>query len=169
MRPSRAVSLMHCVVYCCGALLLTHEEPAHDIESAIDHAFDGRVVATANRKFIDLQPIYTDLHADDAGNSSTWAFMAVIIIPSLSCESVNGVAALFNDAMLGANPDAGWMYSFSRRFGSSVCADGGCPCVDMSVYSTGVLEVETRCGNSRLALPLDDEFQFAYDARTDMP
>jgi hypothetical protein len=91
------------------------------------------------------------------------------MLPPLSCGSVARVPRVFDYALLRANPDVGGVIqSEARRLGSEVCAGGACPCVDKGgKYTTTVLEIETRCGVDRLALPSDDEFLFVYDARTD--
>jgi hypothetical protein len=119
----------------------------------------------SERKWIDLLPLANTTYA-------TWVFMSVIMLPPLSCGSIAMVPRAFDDALLRANPDvevAAAPRSEARRLGSRACVAGACPCADTGgdEHATIVLEVETRCGVARLALPSDDEFLFVYDARTD--
>jgi hypothetical protein len=118
----------------------------------------------SDRKWIDLLAKNT--------TDATWVFMSVIMLPPLSCGSIAMVPRAFDDALLRANPDVEAIRSEARRLGSKACVAGACPCADHNSgaggYATIVLEVETRCGAARLALPSDDEFLFVYDARTDV-
>lgn len=153
------------------------------LEDAIDHSFDVQEhgAAERNRVFIDLQPVVMQSQGVDpcvltyanSRNKTVWAFMSVIIVPPVSCKSMNKVASLFDAGLLHANSEVVWMKSTTRRVGSDVCNDGVCPCTKersgTARYTTRVLELETVCETNRLALPTDDEFPFAYDSRTAMP
>jgi hypothetical protein len=155
------------------------------LENAIDHSFDSQEqgVTEINRGFIDLQPAlmqtsnlntYFPTYANTPmRNKTVWAFMSVIIIPPISCESVNKVASLFDAGLRRVNSDVPWVRSTARRVGSDVCDDGVCPCTTersgTARYTTRVLELETLCETNRLALPMDNEFPFVYDSRTAMP
>ena len=151
--------------------------------NAIDHSFDlqEQDAAEMNRVFIDLQSVsmqspssdpYDPTHVDTR-NNTVWAFMSVIMLPPISCESMNKVASLFDTGLLRVNPEVLWMKSTTRRVGSDVCDDGVCPCAKersgTARYTTRVLELETLCDTNRLALPMDTEFPFVYDSRTAMP
>lgn len=151
------------------------------LEDAIDHSFDSQEQGAAeiNRVFIDLQPVvmqsdnpYVSTYANPR-NKTVWAFMSVIIIPPVSCESMNKVASLFDAGLLHVNSEVQWMKSTTRRVGSDVCDDGVCPCAKersgTARYTTRVLELETLCDTNRLALPVETEFPFVYDSRTSMP
>ena len=146
------------------------------MEDEMDRSFDSeeQPPPQIKRRFIDLLPV-SSLDADaasvgDGRNKTAWAFMAVVIIPPLSCESMNKVACLFDVSLQHANPEVQWVGSTAVRFGSDACEDGVCPCTKegstTARYATRVLELETLCGINRLALPADDEFPFVYDART---
>ncbi len=158
---------------------------ADSLENAIDHSFDNQEQGATeiNRGFIDLQPAfmqssnqntYSPTYANTPmRNKTLWAFMSVIIIPPISCESVNKVASLFDAGLLHVNSEVRWVKSTARRVGSDVCDDGVCLCTKersgTARYTTRVLELETLCEANRLALPMENEFPFVYDSRTAMP
>ena len=148
---------------------LTQSGPdVNSLELFMDAAFDERTtsVVKEGQKFIDLEQVYTD-----SFNGTVWAFKTVIIIPPLSCGSVGKIASLFDDGLRRVNPDYGMVSSTAQRIGADMCVDNICPCLadDLLKHATRVLQIETRCGASRLALPSADDFPFAYDARTNMP
>ena len=155
------------------------------LDDAIDHSFDtadDQRAIQVKRNFIDLQPAFmrqphSALNSSvlaNMQNETAWAFMSVIIIPPISCESMMKVAYLFDTGLRHANPDARQVESTARRIGSDACGENGvCPCIDERIgtarYTTRVLELETLCEVRRLALPVEDEFPFVYDSRTAMP
>jgi hypothetical protein len=100
-----------------------------------------------------------------------WLFMAIVMVPEMSCDSIAKLAHLFNTALQQVNPLVGRMVSTAVRLGGDVCIDGNCFC-DESIeapHSVRVLELSTSCAASTLLLPSMDEFPFEFDMRSDVP
>ncbi len=138
-----------------------------DLSSIIDATFDDfheENGPAVQRKTIGLRPMN-----QPANETSRWAFNTVIMVPSMSCVLMGKVVDVFDGALKHANPKVN-VKSTGRRFESSVCQAGVCPCAETKVgYDTRVLEIETMCDTDRLFLPLCDEFPFEFDSRSDVP
>ena len=143
----------------------TDKSSGYSFDIFMDDAFEeyrekgGPVVL---RKTISLRAI--------SANDTTWAFNTVVILPSISCSLIRRVVDVFDGALKHANPRFKGK-SADRRLGTSVCVSGVCPCAETttSEHVTRVLEIETRCENATLFLPLCDEFPFEFDSRSDAP
>jgi hypothetical protein len=101
-----------------------------------------------------------------SANRTEWSFVAIIIIPQLSCDSLDNVIRLFDSALHRENPSAGDIDSKAVRIGGDVCIDGRCFC-DGSV--DGVLEVVTLSDMAELFRPSGVDFPFEFEMRSEPP
>ncbi len=104
-------------------------------------------------------------------NTTRWSFVSIVMVPDISCDSVAGLAGLFDLVLHRVNPGASHVSSKAKRFGLDACVDGICFCDEItdSPHAVRVLELVTACSMPSLVLPDAGEFPFEFETRSDLP
>ena len=130
--------------------------------SVIDSSASG----VTNSSHVGSRGLVAGVPFSSGANTTEWSFVAIIIIPQLSCDSLDNVIRLFDSALHRENPSSGDINSKAVRIGGDVCVDGRCFC-DGSV--DGVLEVVTLSDMAELFQPSGVDFPFEFEMRSEPP
>jgi hypothetical protein len=150
-------------------MFLVGNAPMHLIFSVVLFCYaiaDSSASGVTNSSHVGSRGLVAGVPYSGGENSTEWSFVAIIILPRLSCDSLDNLIRLFDSVLRRENPFAGDIDSKAVRIGGDVCVDGRCFC-DGSV--DGVLEVVTLSNMAELFQPSGIDFPFEFEMRSEPP